>query len=145
MSSSPVLTSIRRLRGLLAVQGRQDESDEQLLHAFLSSRDDSAFAVLVRRHGPMVLHVCRRVLGHEQDAEDAFQATFLVLARNGASLRNKTTLASYLHGTAYRTALKAKQSAARRRKHEGQASARTPVDPSNELQWREVRTLLARC
>jgi hypothetical protein len=91
MSSSAVLTSVRRLRGLLAAQRGRDESDEQLLHAFLSRRDDSAFAVLVHRHGPMVFHVCRRVLGHQQDAEDAFQATFLVLARNAASLRNKTS------------------------------------------------------
>ncbi|HEY7154362.1 MAG TPA: sigma-70 family RNA polymerase sigma factor [Gemmataceae bacterium] len=142
MSSSAVLTSVRRLRGLLAAQRGRDESDEQLLHAFLSRRDDSAFAVLVHRHGPMVFHVCRRVLGHQQDAEDAFQATFLVLARNAASLRNKTSLASFLHGTAYRTAMKAKQSAARRGKHEGRASARPPVNPAEELSWREVRTLL---
>jgi RNA polymerase sigma factor (sigma-70 family) len=90
----------------------------------------------------MVLHVCRRALGHQQDAEDAFQATFLVLARNAASLRKKTALASFLHGTAYRMAMKAKQAAARRRKHEGRTPARPPVDPTDELSWREVRTLL---
>jgi RNA polymerase sigma factor (sigma-70 family) len=126
----------------LAAQRSQEESDEQLLHAFLNRRDDGAFTVLVRRHGPMVFHVCRRILGHQQDAEDAFQATFLVLARNAASLRNKTSLASFLHGTAYRTAMKAKQSAARRGKHEGRAPARPPVNPADELSWREVRTLL---
>ncbi len=142
MSSSTMQSGVRNLRRLLAAQGRQDENDEQLLHAFTERRDDSAFAVLVRRHGPMVFRVCRRVLGHEQDAEDAFQATFLVLARNAASLRNKTSLASFLHGTAYRTAMKAKQSAARRGKHEGRAPARPPIDPCDELSWREVRTLL---
>jgi RNA polymerase sigma factor (sigma-70 family) len=142
MNSSTVPAGVRRLRGLLAAQCRQEESDERLLQAFLASRDESAFAVLVRRHGPMVLHVCRRVLGHQQDAEDAFQATFLVLARNAVALRKKTALASWLHGTAYRTALKAKQSAARRRKHEGRAPGRSAVDPSGELLWREVRTLL---
>ncbi|HEY7154361.1 MAG TPA: sigma-70 family RNA polymerase sigma factor [Gemmataceae bacterium] len=142
MSSSAVLTSVRHLRGLLAAQRGQDESDEQLLHAFLSRRDENAFAVLVRRHGPMVLHVCRRALCHQQDAEDVFQATFLVLARNAASLRKKTALASFLHGTAYRMAMKAKQAAARRRKHEGQAPTRPPADPTDELSWREVRTLL---
>ena len=81
MSSSPVLTSVRRLRSLLAIQHGQEQSDEQLLTAFADHRDDLAFAALVRRHGPMVLGVCRRLLGHEQDAEDAFQATFLVLVR----------------------------------------------------------------
>jgi RNA polymerase sigma factor (sigma-70 family) len=123
----------------LAAQQLSEESDERLLHSFTSSRVDSAFAVLVHRHGPMVLHVCRRVLGHEQDAEDAFQATFLVLARNAASVRNKTSLASFLHGIAYRTAMKAKQSAARRRKYEGRASALPPSDPADDLSWREVR------
>ncbi len=146
MSSSALAASIRHLRGKLAAQQRHEDSDEELLHAFLNNRDDSAFAVLVRRHGPMVLHVCRRVLGHQHDAEDAFQATFLVLARNAAALRNKSTLASYLHGIAYRTALKARQSAARRRKHECSLGAltqpRSPADPADELSWREVRALL---
>jgi RNA polymerase sigma factor (sigma-70 family) len=119
-----------------------EESDEKLLDDFMSLRDESAFAVLVHRHGPMVLRVCRRVLGHEQDAEDAFQAAFLVLAQSAASLRNKASVASFLHGTAYRTAMKAKQSAARRNKHEVRAPARSPVPPADELFRREVRTLL---
>src|SRR5581483_2522225 len=142
MSNSALAAGIRHLRNKLAQQGRHEESDEQLLHAFTSRRDDNAFAVLVRRHGPMVLHACRRVLGNEQDAEDAFQATFLVLARNVSSLRIKKTLAGFLHGTAYRTAMKARQSAARRRKHEGQAPSRQTVDPADELSWLEVRMLL---
>ncbi|HEY7154360.1 MAG TPA: sigma-70 family RNA polymerase sigma factor [Gemmataceae bacterium] len=142
MSSSAVQNGIRRLREHLAAQSRQDESDEQLLLAFTARREDSAFAALVRRHGPMVMGVCRRVLGHQQDAEDAFQATFLVLARNAASLWKKSALAGWLHGAAYRIAMKAKQSAARRRKHENQATPRPPAGPSEELLWREVRALL---
>jgi RNA polymerase sigma factor (sigma-70 family) len=146
MSSSAVLTSVRRLRGLLAAKHGQEQSDEQLLDAFSSRGDDLAFAALVRRHGPMVLNVCRRVLGHEQDAEDAFQATFLVLARRVASLRDKSVLASFLHGIAFHLASKAKRAAGRRRKYEGSVGARTqsrsPADPSDELSRREVRTLL---
>jgi RNA polymerase sigma factor (sigma-70 family) len=142
MSSSALGAGIRRLRGLVAGQRGMDESDERLLYAFTAHRDENAFAVLVRRHGPMVLGVCRRVLGHQQDAEDAFQATFLVLARGAAALRRKTALASFLHGTAHRIALSAKRAAARRRKYEAQAPARTPENPSGELLWREVQALL---
>ncbi|HEV3085072.1 MAG TPA: sigma-70 family RNA polymerase sigma factor [Gemmataceae bacterium] len=142
MNGSALAAEVRSLRGRLALQFCNQESDEQLLQAFQSRGDDQAFAGLVRRHGPMVLHVCRRVLGHEQDAEDAFQAAFLVLARNAAALRKKSSLASFLHGIAYRTALKAKQAAARRRKHENQAPTRRPAGPADDLSWREVRALL---
>jgi RNA polymerase sigma factor (sigma-70 family) len=142
MSSSALATGIRQLRGMVAVQRCNDESDEQLLHAFLNGRDETAFAALVRRHGPMVLGVCRRVLGHQQDAEDAFQATFFLLARGAAALRKKTALASFLHGTAHRIALSAKRAAARRRKHEGKATSRPSADPSGDLLWREVQALL---
>jgi RNA polymerase sigma factor (sigma-70 family) len=142
MTRSAVPASVRGLRHLLIEQRRQEESDEQLLHAFLAHSDETAFAALVRRHGPMVQNVCRRVLGHVQDAEDAYQATFLLLARKAVVLRNRAALASWLHGTAYRTALKAKQSAARRRKHEARTPPRTADNPAGELLWREVQTLL---
>jgi RNA polymerase sigma factor (sigma-70 family) len=142
MSGSVLSAGVRQLRGLAAGRRGLDESDEQLLQAFTADRDEPAFAALVRRHGPMVLAVCRRVLGHQQDAEDAFQATFLVLARGANSLRKKTALAGFLHGTAYRIALGAKRAVARRRKHEAQAPVRPPSNPSNELLWREVQALL---
>jgi RNA polymerase sigma factor (sigma-70 family) len=142
MSSSALSAGLRQLRHQLAAPQRREDSDEQLLHAFTSRRDDNAFAALVHRHGPMVLKVCRRLLGQEQDAEDVFQATFLVLARNASSLRNKGSLASFLHGIAYRLARDAKRSAERRRKYEGQWPSRSPVDPADELSWREVQALL---
>src|SRR5215467_1345629 len=113
MSSSALAAGIRQLRGLAVLQYRTEENDEQLLHAFAAHHDEAAFAVLVRRHGPMVLGVCRRVLGHQQDAEDAFQATFLVLAQRAASLRDPRALASFLYGTAYHLASKVKRAAGR--------------------------------
>src|SRR5436309_10818584 len=83
-------------------------SDEQLLADFLARRSDEAFAALVGRHGPMVLNVCRRVLHDAHAAEDAFQATFLVLADRAAAVRRRASLAAFLHGVAYRLAVRAR-------------------------------------
>src|ERR1700687_5807694 len=80
----------------------------QLLQDFAARRDESAFAVLVRRHGPMVLGVCRRILRHEHDAEDAFQGTFLLLARKATAVRWQESVDSWLYEVASRIALKAK-------------------------------------
>src|SRR4051794_22619294 len=90
----------------------------------------------------MVLRVCRRVLGHAQDAEDACQATFLVLARKAATVGRAEALASWLHGVAVRTALRAKRDAGRRRAREQHAPTGTGPDPAEALAWRDVQTLL---
>jgi RNA polymerase sigma factor (sigma-70 family) len=95
-------------------------SDGQLLECFVARQDETAFEVLVRRHGPMVLGVCRRVLRDSHDADDAFQATFLVLVRKAASIRQCELLGNWLYGVAYRTALDARSTAVRRRLHEKQ-------------------------
>jgi RNA polymerase sigma factor (sigma-70 family) len=113
---------------LIASQAGSAANDSELLACFLTGRDPAAFAALVARHGPMVLRVCQHVLGNRHDAEDAFQATFLVLARKGASIRPPGYLASWLHGVAYRVALGAR-TAARRRHREQLASDFAPPDP----------------
>src|SRR5258705_13841589 len=100
---------------------RSDASDGQLLDAFIARREEAAFELLVRRHGPMVLGVCRRVLGNGHDAEDAFQATFLVLVRKAASIVPPQLVGNWLYGVACRTALKAKSMAAKRRTRERKA------------------------
>src|SRR5262245_53303158 len=95
-------------------------TDGQLLECFLALREEAAFAALVRRHGPMVLGVCRRVLRNTHDAEDAFQATFLVLVRKAASLRVREVIGNWLYGVAYHTALKARAATLKRRTKEAQ-------------------------
>jgi RNA polymerase sigma factor (sigma-70 family) len=98
-----------------------DLSDGQLLHRFLTGCDgaeQAAFSALVERHGPMVLRVCRQVLGDQHDAQDAFQATFLVLVKKASSVHNAESLSSWLHGIALRVAMRAKADEARRRVHE---------------------------
>jgi RNA polymerase sigma factor (sigma-70 family) len=97
-------------------------TEGQLLECFLARRDEAAFEALVRRLGPMVLGVCRRLLRDPHDVEDAFQATFLVLVRKAASLRRRELLGNFLYGVAYRTALDARAAAARRRAREKQVS-----------------------
>jgi RNA polymerase sigma factor (sigma-70 family) len=113
-------------------------SDGELLRQFCERRDEAAFAALVRRHGPLVLGVCRRVLRDVHAAEDAFQATFLVLARKAAGVGRPERLANWLYGVAYRTALKARARAARRGQHERQAGAMAVTDPEDARAWREL-------
>src|SRR5262245_8040969 len=105
--------------------------DAELLESFLTRQDEAAFGALVRRHGPMVLGVCRWVLGHAQDAEDAFQATFLVLARKAGSLGQRDLVGNWLYGVAYRTARDARARNARRRAREKQVRdlPHPPVEP----------------
>jgi RNA polymerase sigma factor (sigma-70 family) len=134
---SMVVQKLRRLAGAAEAVA----SDEQLLDAFARRRDEGAFAALVSRHAALVMGVCRRTLGHVQDAEDAFQATFLVLARDAGSTRRKGTLAAWLYGVAHRIAMNAKRSMARRRARE-QRAARAEEAPAEGPSWREVQELL---
>jgi RNA polymerase sigma factor (sigma-70 family) len=142
MAGAPASTIVRLIRRMADGEDATDLSDRELLERFRSERDEGAFQALVRRHGAMVLRVCRNVLGQEQDAEDAFQSTFLVLARQCGSIRKQESLGGWLHGVAHRTALHARRTASRRRVRERQAKPTQPPDPAAELTWREVQAIL---
>src|SRR6516165_12082338 len=125
---------VHHLRWLAHGCQERAQSDGQLLDSFIARQDEAAFAALVRRHGPMVMGVCRRVLGNAHDAEDAFQATFLVLVRKAATLRSPGLLGNWLYGVAYRTALDARSAAARRRAKEAKVVPRA----STEEAWTDL-------
>ena len=111
------------------------------LQRFAATGDEAAFALLVRRHGPMVLGVCRRLLGHEQDAEDVFQAAFLILARKAGTIR-RADPGGFLYRVAYRLAVRARASAARRTQRERRPGAAAAADPASDVTWREVRAVV---
>jgi RNA polymerase sigma factor (sigma-70 family) len=116
-------------------------SDGHLLDLFIRHKDESAFAGLVRRHGHMVLGVCQRILANSHDAEDCFQAAFLVLVRKATTIQPREMVGNWLYGVAYRTALEAKKMAARRRNREKKKfdMRRPEADPDR---WQELRPLL---
>ena len=127
----------RQLRMLLECGTVVGLSDGQLLELFAARRDDTAFTALVERHGPMVRRVCGDVLGNHHDAEDAFQATFLVLARKVGSIRRRDSLASWLYGVALRVSACARSGAARRRQHERKWGVLRSAQPGDEAESRE--------
>jgi RNA polymerase sigma factor (sigma-70 family) len=124
------------------------QKDAELLHRWIERRDEEAFTSLVVRHGRMVLSVCRRVLGNTHDAEDAFQAVFLILARKAAGLRHPEALPGWLHGVAVRLAYKARTATARRRSTSTDSSVCEPCDahpdPLDALTARELLGLIDR-
>lgn len=119
----------------LALHQHDGVTDGNLLDMYVRQRDEEAFEALVGRHGRMVLGVCRRIVGNSHDAEDAFQATFLVLVRKAASIRPAGMVGNWLYGVARRTALEARRSAAKRRAKEAQVvpPAEMPEDPLGNL------------
>src|SRR6266851_5319021 len=134
----PILRFLRRLAA-----GREVLlPDSDLLQRYLDRRDEAAFAALVERHGPMVLGVCRSVLRHQHDAEDAFQATFLVLAHKAGSIRRRDGLGSWLHGVAQRVSLKARVNGLRRQALEAKAAPPLPHSAKDDLTWNELREIL---
>jgi RNA polymerase sigma factor (sigma-70 family) len=136
--ASPIL---RLIHQIVEDQDMRDASDHDLLQRFRNHRDHAAFHALVCRHGTMVLDVCRGVLGNEANAEDAFQTTFLVLARKAGSIRKAASVGSWLHSVAYRTALQARAQEATRRRMEARVPTR-PISAVDDWSWREVRAVL---
>jgi RNA polymerase sigma factor (sigma-70 family) len=142
MPSSQANPVLRYIRKLAAANATVNLTDRELLERFTSQHDEAAFGALVHRHGPIVLGLCRRILQNEQDAEDAFQATFLALGRRAGSLRPQETLWGWLYTVAYRISQKARIDAARRRKHEGRTEGGRVADPLAEISLREAHEIL---
>jgi RNA polymerase sigma factor (sigma-70 family) len=132
------------LRRAVLLHDRHVLADSRLLESFRANGDQAAFEILVKRHGPMVLGVCRRVIGNLHDAEDAFQAVFLVLAKKAASLARCDLIGNWLYGVAFRTALQARGRLSRRRSREVQVKnmPQSAVAPDYELH--ELHQLLDR-
>ncbi len=142
MADQPLAPVIRYLRKLTAPKGNIDATDAELLARFAAHREEEAFTALVHRYGPMVLAVCRRIVRDAHAAEDAFQATFLVLARKAGSLTQPELLGPWLYGVASRTARKAKIETARRNSHERRAVRVQVVEPDDECERQELRAVL---
>jgi membrane fusion protein, multidrug efflux system len=142
MARSQMDSLVRFLRRVAGSEGRGEHTDVQLLHRFAVQRDPDAFAALVERHGPMVLGVCRRVLHDANDADDAFQATFLVLVRKAHSLARPHLLANWLYGVARRTALAAKVRKAKQHAKERPVVDRAVADSTAAAVWADLRPVL---
>ncbi len=133
-----VVRCIRRLAGPRVAT----VPDRELVGRFVGQHDERAFEALVRRHGPMVLRLCLRIVGNQQDAEDLLQATFLILSRKAASLNRQDSVVSWLYGVAHRLALKARTQAARKRALENHAVRRRQLDPLAEISLREAQEIM---
>jgi RNA polymerase sigma factor (sigma-70 family) len=142
MSIGRLSTFIRRLRGDIAAGQPGGLSDAQLLDRWLVQRDQAAFEVLLWRHGPMILSVCRRVLNNDADVEDAFQAAFLLLVRKAAAIRRHESVAAWLYRTAYRVALRARQRSGKQSARETTGVESLGADAPEDVYWRDVRPIL---
>jgi RNA polymerase sigma factor (sigma-70 family) len=142
MAGESVNAVIRYLQKCIGWPRAGDRTDGELLERFAREHEEGAFETLVQRHGGMVWGVCRRLLGDQQDAEDAFQATFLVLVRKGGSLRQPELLANWLYGVACRTARKARVEAVQRRVHERKSGEMSRVEAGADEAWGDLRPLL---
>jgi RNA polymerase sigma factor (sigma-70 family) len=142
MAIAQLNTFFRRLRTASLRRDGSGMTDAQLLGLFVERQDDVAFEALVRRHGPMVWGVCRRVLSNHRDAEDAFQAVFLVLVRKAPAVRPRALVGNWLYGVACRTARKARAASTKRRLKEKQVSVLPEVETVPTDHWRSLEPLV---
>src|SRR5439155_409900 len=142
MNRTQTSVLLRYLRKLVSQRPTLPLSDRELLQRFAEQRDEAAFTTLVRRHGPMVLRLCQRLLHNEHDAEDVCQATFLVLASKAASRFWQPSVASWLYRVAYHLALKTKAAAVRRAVRERHMAKRPIPDPLETITARELLAVL---
>lgn len=142
MAHGPASTVLRHLRRLLGAADMTGDSDGRLLERFVSGQDESAFAELMDRHGPMVLGVCRRVLRNAHDAEDVFQASFLVLVRKAASITKRDSFGSWLYWVAYRLAIKARAQTDKRQAQQRQVFDMIAADQGDSLDHSDLAPVL---
>jgi len=142
MAVRPVDFVLRHLRKLIGTTGGAPQTDRQLLERFADGGEESAFATLVERHGPIVWGVCSRILGDTPDADDAFQATFLVLVRRAGTVPWRESVAGWLHSVAQRIAVKARAAAARRRSITAQVADMIQSDSSTEVDRQDLRQVI---
>src|SRR4051794_37705854 len=135
MATSPLTTFIQQVRRTTLERDGAGLTDGQLLTCFIERQDQAAFAALVRRHGAMVWGICCRLLRHYQDAEDAFQATFLVLVRKAISVFPREMLANWLYGVAYTTAHRIQVATAKRRAKERQVTEMPEPETVEQDRW----------
>jgi RNA polymerase sigma factor (sigma-70 family) len=142
MGIAQLTAVLQHLRRVYRLEEDRRLDDGELLNRFFQHGEQAAFEVLVERYGSMVLGVCQRMLQNSHDAEDAFQATFLVVVHKGRSLLGRETIGNWLYGVAYHTALKARAAAMLRRRKESEAPTKACVEPVAEDGWEEIRPLL---
>jgi len=142
MAATTLGAFLQRLKHAMSAETLAACSDQELVERFRSGRDDAVFLAILDRHGPMVFQVCRRLLSSAADVEDAFQATFLILIRGGHTVRRNASLASWLHGVAWRTAMKLRTQSARRRRREVRSARSESATVTDGTTWGEVRCIL---
>ena len=141
MPNNPMSRVVQHARSAVLLRDGGGLGDGELLGSFIERRDETALAALVKRHGPMVWGVCRRLLSHH-DAEDAFQATFIVLERKAVSVVPREMVGNWLYGVANQTALQARRTASRRRTKEIQVAEMPDTYVVEKGHWKELEPLL---
>lgn len=136
--AQPVTETGRRGRRLPAVVDSAAPADAELLRRFARSGEEQAFGLLLRRHGPLILGLCRRLVPDRDDADDLFQATFFLLARKARSIRKRHSVGSWLYGVAFRLAGKMRAQTARRRLRETRSEPKPAPGPPDQAAWREI-------